>query len=241
MARTREPGLCHIRRPTYPCSYRQQHSNEHSYAGLRMTIQSGNGTNHAAAVCNPGIHIHGVGAARTGPMGYIVMKVQVEGVPSYGKDQVFLVIDDNSAYSRRVPVILGTPTINRVVMAMRESEMSTMPLLPMAILCHSYEFANGFYGYVGAESEEGTRRIRYQHSYKPYQSQRKDKLKDAFAVPAFGTLGTSNGRTEWTMMLDRTLRVITQAPYPEDQANLPNGLYVLSTYTQLNPGSCNIV
>ena len=36
-------------------------------------------------------------------------------------------------------------------------------------------------------------------------------------------------------MLDHVLRIITQAPYPEDQANLPNGLYVLSTYTQLNP------
>ena len=47
-----------------------------------------------------GIHIHRVGEARTGSMGYVVMKVQVEGVPSYGEDQVFLVIDDNSTYSR---------------------------------------------------------------------------------------------------------------------------------------------
>ena len=47
-----------------------------------------------------GFPIHGVREARTGPMGYVVMKVQVEGVPSYGEDQVFLVIDDNSAYSR---------------------------------------------------------------------------------------------------------------------------------------------
>ena len=60
-------------------------------------------------------------------MGYVVVKVQVEGVPTYGEDQVFLVIDDNSAYSRRVPVILGTPTINCVVMVMKESEMSTAP------------------------------------------------------------------------------------------------------------------
>ena len=47
-----------------------------------------------------GIPIHGVGRARTGPMGYMVMKVQVEGIPSYGEDQVFLVVDDNSMYSR---------------------------------------------------------------------------------------------------------------------------------------------
>ena len=41
-------------------------------------------------------------------------------------------------------------------------------------------------------------------------------------------------------MLDNILRVLTQAPYPKDQANLANGLYVLSTYTQLNPGSCSV-
>ena len=33
-------------------------------------------------------------------MGYVVMRVEIEGVPSYAEDQVFLVIDDDSAYSR---------------------------------------------------------------------------------------------------------------------------------------------
>ena len=35
---------------------------------------------------NCGIAIHGVGVTCTSPMGYIVMKVQIEGVPSYGED-----------------------------------------------------------------------------------------------------------------------------------------------------------
>ena len=46
------------------------------------------------------IPIHGVGGAHTGPMGYVVIKIQIEGVPSYREHQVFLVVDDNSAYSR---------------------------------------------------------------------------------------------------------------------------------------------
>ena len=101
-----------------------------------------------------GIPIHGVGGTRTDPMGYVVMRVQIEGVPSYTKDQVFLVIDDNSAYSRRVPVILGTPMINRVVMAMREMEMHTAPPEWQYSHC-SYEFASGFFvGMVGATLEE---------------------------------------------------------------------------------------
>ena len=74
---------------------------------------------------NLGIVIHGVGGAHTSPMGYVVMKVQIEGIPSYGEDQVFLVVDDNSAYSRPIPIILGTPTINHVVMTMRVGDVNS--------------------------------------------------------------------------------------------------------------------
>ena len=46
------------------------------------------------------------------PLGYVVIHVQVEGVPEYDEDQVTLVIDDNTTFSWQVPIILGTPTIN---------------------------------------------------------------------------------------------------------------------------------
>ena len=49
---------------------------------------------------NRGIALHGVGGAHTSPMGFVIMKVQIEGIPSYGEDQVFLVVDNNSTYSR---------------------------------------------------------------------------------------------------------------------------------------------
>ena len=42
------------------------------------------------------------------------------------------------------------------------------------------------------------------------------------------------------MMMDKKLRVLTQAPYPEDGANLLNGLYVMGTCTELKPGSRNV-
>ena len=34
--------------------------------------------------------------------------------------------------------------------------------------------------------------------------------------------------------------MLIQAPYPENGANLPNGLYILDTYTELEPGSHNM-
>ena len=36
------------------------------------------------------------------------------------------------------------------------------------------------------------------------------------------------------------LHIMTQATYLEDQANLPNGVYVVKTYTKLHDSSCNV-
>ena len=59
----------------------------------------------------------------------MVIWVQVDGVWGYDEDQIALVIQDFSDFATRVPIILGTPTIGRVVNMMREAEMDalTMP------------------------------------------------------------------------------------------------------------------
>ena len=77
------------------------------------------------------------------PMGYVVIRVQVEGVPEYDADQVAFVVDDNTTFSWRVPVVLGTPTINHVVAAMKESDLNNAPMEWQASKT-SYELANGF-------------------------------------------------------------------------------------------------
>ena len=55
-------------------------------------------------------------------------------------------------------------------------------------------------------------------------------------VPAFRSV-IARGHMESTMMMGHRLRVMTQVPYPDDDANLPVGLYVLWTYTELRDGS----
>ena len=40
-----------------------------------------------------------------------------------------------------------------------------------------------------------------------------------------------------TMMTTMRLNVMTQAPYAEDEANLPVGLYVLRMHCDMDPGS----
>ena len=53
----------------------------------------------------------GLGNAYTRPLGYIIIRVQVDGVQGYNKDQIELIIPDFSNFTTRVPVILETPTI----------------------------------------------------------------------------------------------------------------------------------
>ena len=54
----------------------------------------------------------GLGNVYTRPVGYVVIWVQVDGVWGYDEDQIALVIPDFSKFAARVPVILGTPSIN---------------------------------------------------------------------------------------------------------------------------------
>ena len=59
------------------------------------------------------------------PLGYILIQVQFPGIPSYDEEQVALVIQDGSEFSRWVPFIVGTPIIDWVIWVLKESEMET--------------------------------------------------------------------------------------------------------------------
>ena len=70
----------------------------------------------------------GLGNAYTRPLGYVVIQVQVDGVQGYDKDQIALIIPDHSNFATRIPIILGTPTIGRVVNVMTEAEMDALAM-----------------------------------------------------------------------------------------------------------------
>ena len=50
----------------------------------------------------------------------------------------------------------------------------------------------------------------------------------------------AHGRTQNTMMMGHQLNVMMQASYPDDKVDLPNGLYVMRTYTELKDGSQSV-
>ena len=59
-------------------------------------------------------------------MGYIIIRVQVEGLLGYNEDQVALVILDSTIFGSRVPVTLGTLTINQIINMIKESEINEL-------------------------------------------------------------------------------------------------------------------
>ena len=64
-------------------------------------------------------------------------------------------------------------------------------------------------------------------------------LKNKATILAFESI-ILHCRTHKMMMMGYKLHVMTQATYPEDGANLPNGVYVVKTYTELRDGSRNV-
>ena len=64
-------------------------------------------------------HISGIGGISVEPVGFVMMNVKVPGVAGYDEDQITIVMDDPGM--TEWPVILGTPTIYRVMEVIKES------------------------------------------------------------------------------------------------------------------------
>ena len=64
-------------------------------------------------------------------------------------------------------------------------------------------------------------------------------LTNKCTIPGFQST-VAHGRTQNRMMMGHRLNIMTQAPYPDDKADLPNGLYVIRTYTKLKDGSWSV-
>ena len=163
-----------------------------------------------------------------------MVQVQFPGIPSYDKNQVALVIRDGSEFSWRVPVIIGTPTIDRVVRALKESDLDTIPE-EWQRARHGDKFMNGFF----VRSMNLTEPMPTNTNQDPLDLNEKVFLKNKCTIPGFQST-VVRARTHQTMMMGYRLNVITQAPYIEDWANLLVDVYVVSTYSELCDGSQSV-
>ena len=68
--------------------------------------------------------IRGLGSISVEPIGFVMMNVKVPCVQGYDEDQIAIVMDDPGM--SEWPVILGTPTLYRVMEMIKESEISKL-------------------------------------------------------------------------------------------------------------------
>ena len=168
----------------------------------------------------------GLGNAYTRPLGYMVIRVQVDGVWGYDEDQIALIIPDYSNFATRVPIILGTPTIGRVVNLMREVEMDSLAMpWANARAAHLLAVRRMMPVEVGNDQEE-------------WYDTDKDSLlmytQKAETLEPFSSHVIPVKTTK--AYLGEHLNVMVQALYAQDRTLLP-GLTVQNTYTEVRKGS----
>ena len=173
-------------------------------------------------------------------LGYVIINVQVEGIPSYYEAQVALVILNVTQLGLKVPVILGTPTIHQLCRQMKESEIQTaLKEWQHALL--SYEALRNVSIHAMTPQLDPDPGIEYPTNtgQNPIDLDKPVLLKDKVTILAF-TSQIVHVQTQKTFMKGHRLNVIIQPQYPEDKAKLPVGLYVQRVYTEMKDGSQNI-
>ena len=67
------------------------------------------------------LNLVGLGGKCTSLLGFIILYVQVREITGYDEDVVFLVVPDESEFCRRLPLVIGTYTIGRIIYIIQES------------------------------------------------------------------------------------------------------------------------
>ena len=111
---------------------------------------------------------------------------------------------------------------------MKELEIENTPEAWRSAV-HSYKFANYM---VQLHLEDYSITLPTNMGENPTDLDELVLLKNKVTILAFESI-ILHCHTCRTMMMGYKLHVMTQATYPEDRANLPNGVYVVKTYTEL--------
>ena len=154
---------------------------------------------HELATSPQEIPIQGI-TGNTNALSYVVINVQIGGIPSYNEEQVTLVIQDISGLGMRVLVILGTPTIHRLCHQMKESEIEPALDEWQHALC-SYEASQGIFLQAMMPDTDNKDSVKYPTNtgQNPMDLDEPIILTEKVIIPAFA-LQVVKARTKKTFM-----------------------------------------
>ena len=61
------------------------------------------------------LNLVGLGGKCTSLLGFVILHVQVWGITGYDEDTVFFVVPNESEFEQRVPLVVGTCMIGRII------------------------------------------------------------------------------------------------------------------------------
>ena len=188
---------------------------------------------------NHPLNLVGLGGKCTSLFGFVILCMQVREIAGYDEDVVFLVVPDESEFGRRVPLVIGTWMMGRIINIIRESEIDHLSMpwatAPMAQLLSCWKSMATFtLGNAGKAQSEGASggpqevdvnelvTVRESICLGPFQTE----IIEGWVKPLLG---------------DTAHVMIMPLKAGEGQLRearpLPPGLHVLHTYTHLKNGS----
>ena len=168
----------------------------------------------------------GFGNTYMRPLGYIAIRVQVDGVHGYDEDQIALVIMHLSNFAAWILVILGTPTISQVINVMKEAEIDALAMpWANARVVHLLSVSR----MTTAEVGDGTMEEPIPDSYAQVMfTQNVETIEPFSSCIVLVKVGRA--------YTGEHINTMVQALQTED-GSLPQGLTVQNTYTELRQGS----
>ena len=181
------------------------------------------------------LNLVGLGRKCTSPLRFIILHLQVREITGYDEDVVFLMVSDESEFSCRVTLVIGTCTIGRIINIIWESEIDHLST-PWAtarmaqLLSCQKSMAVLTPGSVGEAQSEGTSggpqevdvdelvMVRESIHLGPFQT----KIMEGRVKPLFG---------DTAHMMITPLKVGEGQPW--EARSLPLGLHILHAYTCL--------
>ena len=74
------------------------------------------------------LNLVGLGRKCTSQLCFVILHVQVWEIVAYDEDVVFLVVSNESEFGQRIPLVIGTCTICRIINVIRESEIDHLSM-----------------------------------------------------------------------------------------------------------------
>ena len=178
------------------------------------------------------LSINGLRGVFSSSLGYVIIRVHVEGVQGYDEDQVALVILDSIGFGSWILVTLGTPTIKQIINMIKESEINELSVslngsrINQLLACWQAELLI-WKETVANQAADPT------NLDKTVKTTKKEEV-DAFSSKIiYGWMKT--------LLLGNNMYVMTQSLEGGEGPCLPNGLSVVNTCTEVISGSKQVI